>query len=213
MIDFYKKYGDEFTKYIDGEFAIVLVDIDKQKIIFSTDTFKTKPLFYSIENQNIGISTFYTSLNELGFENTIRTTPNTTYVIDLNTGEFSNFEVTNFDLKQHKTNFDDWLEKFDYSVKKRATHSGNKKLFIGLSSGYDSGAIACSLSKLDVDTKSYSIYASENRNIIDERSTLLGNVETIDFKQSDYNHWHNFIVQNVESFKSNEFVGYDIKND
>lgn len=213
IIDFYKKYGDEFTKYIDGEFAIVLVDIDKQKIIFSTDTFKTKPLFYSIENQNIGISTFYTSLNELGFENTIRTTPNTTYVIDLNTGEFSNFEVTNFDLKQHKTNFDDWLEKFDYSVKKRATHSGNKKLFIGLSSGYDSGAIACSLSKLDVDTKSYSIYASENRNIIDERSTLLGNVETIDFKQSDYNHWHNFIVQNVESFKSNEFVGYDIKND
>ena len=97
---FYKKYGDEFTKYIDGEFAIVLVDIDKQKIIFSTDTFKTKPLFYSIENQNIGISTFYTSLNELGFENTIRTTPNTTYVIDLNTGEFSNFNVTNFDLKQ-----------------------------------------------------------------------------------------------------------------
>tara|TARA_B100001113_G_C21111378_1_gene623410 strand:- start:821 stop:2128 length:1308 start_codon:yes stop_codon:yes gene_type:complete len=213
IIDFYKKYGDTFTKEIDGEFTIVLVDTNKQKIIFSTDTFKTKPIFYSIEDGNIGISTFYTSLKELGFSNTIRTKPNTTYVIDLNTGDFSNFQITSFDLKQHKTSYDDWLETFDRAIKKRALHSGDKKLFIGLSSGYDSGAIACSLSKLEVDTKSYSIYASENRNTIDERCRVLGNVHTIDFTHNDYAHWSKFIHENVESFKSDDFVGYDIKND
>ena len=55
IIAAYKKYGSKFVKKLDGEFAIVLVDISKQIILFSADIFKTKPLFYSIENNEIGI--------------------------------------------------------------------------------------------------------------------------------------------------------------
>ena len=46
LIDLYKKYGDKFTTKLDGEFAIVLLDINKDKLIISSDIFKTKPLFY-----------------------------------------------------------------------------------------------------------------------------------------------------------------------
>ena len=46
IIDAYLKHGIEFTKELDGEFAIVLVDYDKNICLISSDTFKTKPIFY-----------------------------------------------------------------------------------------------------------------------------------------------------------------------
>ena len=58
IYDVYKQFGDSFTKQLDGEFAIVVLDFNKQKLIFSTDTFKTKPMFFSFENGNIGISSY-----------------------------------------------------------------------------------------------------------------------------------------------------------
>ena len=41
------------------------------------------------------------------------------------------FTIKKFDLNQHKDSFDDWIESFYNSVKKRAHQSGNKKVFIG----------------------------------------------------------------------------------
>ena len=67
IITAYKKYGPKFVQYLDGEYAIVLIDYNKQIILFSSDIFRTKPLFYSLEDGNIGLSTFRTPLEKLEF--------------------------------------------------------------------------------------------------------------------------------------------------
>ena len=58
LIPLYKEYGNKFVKMLDGEFAIVLFDFSNGKVIISSDVFRTKPLFYSIDNGNFGFSTF-----------------------------------------------------------------------------------------------------------------------------------------------------------
>ena len=213
IISAYKNFGTSFAQHLDGEYAIILVDIKKQLIIFSADVFRTKPLFYSIENNEIGISTFRTPLQKLGFSNVKAVTPNTYNIINLSDNSFKTFKIKEFNLKQYKTSYDDWIQAFDNAIKKRAYQSGNKKMFIGLSSGYDSGAIACALNKLEVDNKCYSIYASENEQVIDQRKLMLKNVQTIRLSHNDYSEWYSFVQTNCEDFISNQYNGYNIKND
>lgn len=212
IISAYEKYGDEFTKYLDGEFAIILIDTNLQKILFSTDVFRTKPLFYSLEDGNIGLSTFETPLKGIGFTDVKRALPNTTYVIDLNDGSINTSTIKKFDLNQYKNTYDDWVTAFETSIYKRAMQSHPNKMFIGLSSGYDSGAIACALNKLDVDNKSYSIYASENRNVIDKRGSLLKDFVPINLSKDDYEYWSKNVKENCEDFISEQY-NYNIKND
>jgi len=83
IITAYKKYGPKFVQYLDGEYAIVLIDKTKNIILFTSDIFRTKPLFYSIEDKDIGISTFKTPLKKLGFTDIKPLRPNTCYVLDL----------------------------------------------------------------------------------------------------------------------------------
>ena len=54
----YELHGYDFVKYLDGEFAIVFFDFDKNILIISGDIFKTKPLFYNINNDSIIISSY-----------------------------------------------------------------------------------------------------------------------------------------------------------
>ena len=49
LIPLYKKYGDTFIQKLDGEFAIVLVDFNKDKLILSSDIFATKPIYVGIK--------------------------------------------------------------------------------------------------------------------------------------------------------------------
>lgn len=213
IITAYQKYGTEFIKHLDGEFAIVLVDTNTQKIIFSSDVFRTKPIFYAFQDSYIGVATFASPLHKLGFGNVLRASPNTYYVIDIESGEIDLGTIKDFDLNQHKTTYDDWIAAFERAINKRAQQSGDKKMFIGLSSGYDSGAIACALNKLNVDNKCYSIYATENPEVIDNRKGLLKDVQTIRLTTEDYNKWHSYVQDNCEDFISTQYNGYNIKND
>ena len=42
IIESYKKYGDQFIRHLDGEFAILLVDFSKDLLYYSTDFFSVK---------------------------------------------------------------------------------------------------------------------------------------------------------------------------
>ena len=53
-------------------------------------------------------------------------------------------ELRTWDLRQHKTTTDDWAAAFRRAVELR-TRGLKHKVFIGLSSGYDSGAIMLSM--------------------------------------------------------------------
>lgn len=213
IIDVYKNYGVEFASKLDGEFAIVILDFNKNLALVSTDTFATKPVWYSLEGKNLSCSSYRSSIILNDFKNAVKVKANTTVVIDLAKNcvinELYNYE---FDLNQYKSNYSDWILAFEQSIYKRAFHSPNQKLFLGLSSGYDSGAIACALNNLHVDFKAYSIKGSEDLNTILSRKKILKNHEIIEVSKQQYDdHLYN-LKNNVEEFHDDE-LNYKICSD
>ena len=120
--------------------------------------------------------------------------------------KFTNFD---FDITQYKNTYDDWIIAFENSIRKRTEHS-QYGIYLGLSSGYDSGAIACELLKQKVQFKSYTIAGPENVNIINQRIKLIPNHEVIYLTNNEYNSTKNYILNECENFN---YQGYSIKGD
>jgi asparagine synthetase B (glutamine-hydrolysing) len=200
LIPLYNEHGNDFVKYLDGEFAIVLVDYKKKKIILSTDVFATKPLWYSLKDK-IGVASYESALKALNLPSPKKLEANTTLIIDLNSKAIIDKKtVYDFCLKQHKTDVTDWINTFSRSISKR-THNLREKLFIGLSSGYDSGAIACELNNQNIPYKAYSVAGSENINIIQERLKLMKPNSSGEFLYDDRWQYKQYINEHVEEFK------------
>lgn len=106
--------------------------------------------------------------------------------------EFLNHE---FDFTQHKNTYDDWLSEFSKAVKKRAEDG----CIIGLSSGYDSGALMNELNKLGTKYKAYIIPANENKDIINERLKSVKEYSMKDMK--DHDKYMDYLVNNIENSK------------
>jgi asparagine synthase (glutamine-hydrolysing) len=203
LIPLYQEHGSEFVKKLDGEFAICLVDFNKNIAIVATDIFKTKPLFFSVNNDGVGCSSYKTPLEQLGYSNIKKAKPNTIYTISLTENSIIKEEtVYEFDLNQHKTNYDDWINAFSEAIRKRMANT-NKNVFIGLSSGYDSGIIYNELLKQNQKFFSYTLKGSENERVLEERFRLRNNnvkCLSMDKNEQDYNESHQIIKQNTESF-------------
>lgn len=205
IIPLYKKYGVDFPTHLDGEWAIALYDFEKGLAIFATDLFATKPIWRN-------------GLEAASYESGLT---GNAHKIAANTIEVVHFDVENceikkeekktiyeWDLRQYKTNYDDWIKAFERAVAKRATPN----CFIGLSSGYDSGAIACELLKMGVSFKAYIIEAREDKNVLSERMKLVKGFEYItnaeNFKQE-----LEWINDNIEDFRYITAEGGSIKED
>ena len=169
LIPLYEEYGNEFVKELDGEFALVLVDFEADSLLFSTDVFSIKPLWFAKDDKDWGLSSYESCLKRSGFSKPIQIEANSTYIYNLSTMKIiDRMDVFKFDLNQYKDNFDDWNVAFSEAIEKR-TRNIKHGIFIGLSSGYDSGAIACELEKQGISFTAYSIIGSENEKTIDMR--------------------------------------------
>ena len=215
LIDLYNKYGSIFTKKLDGEFALVLFDFKLNKIIISNDTFACKPLYYALNEKNIGFASYKSALIRLKLENVIKLEANKTKVFDLNTFKLlSEFENYKFDLKQFKTNFDDWNISFENSIKKRCLNSPYD-IFVCMSSGYDSGSICCALNKLGVKYHTFTVIGKEDKRILKlrRRKNSKFTKSTNEYKI----HWKT--LRNERKFDCEHFSMqttrelYNIKND
>lgn len=214
IIDQYEQHGENFSKFLDGEYAICIIDFEKSKIIISTDTFACKPLWYAFAGSDFAVASYASQITGLGFTNVVKLRANTTLVFDLDTflqvGSITN---TVFDINQHKVTYDDWIIAFENSIRKR-TAGCDKMMFMGLSSGYDSGAIACELTKQAVDFKAYSIINTENMKVLSERAKIVKLVEFINLDKLEAIATKKEIIQECEDFKyADKFKNYDIKND
>jgi len=172
IIPLYKKHGKNFVKKLDGEYAIILVDFKNENIILVSDTFLTKPLWFGKDQNDFTIGTYKSSVELTGIKAT-RMKPNTCQVYDLQFNLLEEFTVYDFWLNQHKTTYDDWTKAFENSIKKRASNNVRENIFIGMSSGYDSGAIACELNKQKIKFTAYSVSGSENKSIIKDRFNII----------------------------------------
>lgn len=200
LIPLYNEFGDNFIKKLDGEFAIVLVDYKQKKIILSTDVFSTKPLWFDI-SEEIGVASYESALKALKFRSPKKLEANTTVIFDLKTKQIiGKKSVYDFDLRQYKQNADDWVTAFSRSIEKR-TRNLREKLFIGLSSGYDSGAIACELNNQQVPYRAFSVAGSENMGLIQSRFDRMGANSTGVFLYDDRAPYKQYINEHVEEFK------------
>lgn len=158
LIPLYKKYGTDFPKYLDGEWAIALYDFNKDLALFVTDLFATKPLW----RKGLECASYQSGVGGH------KIPANTIEIVYFN-GDEQSKKIHEWDLNQYKQNYDDWITAFEKAVKKRAV-SG---CFLGLSSGYDTGAIVCELIKQGVDFKAYIIRGREDEKVLKERMKLL----------------------------------------
>ena len=214
IIDLYEKEGDEFVSMLDGEFALCLVDFEDNKIIIANDTFSCKPLWYEFSNGKFGVASYESQLKGLGFNNPKKLESNNTKVFDLKTlKEIKGYHNFTFCTHQHKTTFDDWLAAFSNSIAKRTANT-DKGMFIGMSSGYDSGAIACELTKQNKEFKAYSIINNENETILNQRFKAVKNPEPFTLTPEEFKKWKNELNANCENFIYDDgFRNYNIKKD
>jgi asparagine synthetase B (glutamine-hydrolysing) len=159
LIPLYRQHGITFARHLDGEFAVALYDFRNAIAIFATDPFRTKPLFIN----GIECASYRSGV---GGE---KAKPNEILVKDFNGTVLERAPVNHWDLTQWKDTYDDWIAAFEQAIRKRA--KGN--CFIGLSSGYDSGGIACALLNQEVDFKAYIFAGDENREILAARDRLV----------------------------------------
>ncbi len=185
LIPLYKKYGSDFPKYLDGEWAIALYDFKKELAIFATDLFATKPLW----RKGLECGSYESGV---GGKKILANTIEIVYF----DGKEESRTIYEWDLNQYKNTYDDWIVAFEKAVRKRAT----KDCFLGLSSGYDSGAIACELLKQKVDFKAYIIKAKEDEDILKERMKLVKSYDYLDQTES-FKEELAWVNDNIEDFR------------
>jgi len=173
IIPAYRKHGDFFAQHLDGEFAVILVDHKRGQVIFSTDIFATKPLYFCVNGDHFGISSYASALTQSGFTNPIKVPPNSIFYYDIIKKEHEKLgNVYRFSLAQYRDDYDGWINAFDSAVQKRVINC-QQNIFIGLSSGYDSGAISCSLNKINKPYFAYSVIGKEDPDVLNQRAALL----------------------------------------
>ena len=170
IIPLYKEYGEKFIEKINGEYALVIIDHSKELILAYSDIFATKPLYYSINDNNIGISSYESELHNLNFKDIKRVNSSTYIKINLKNNSYKITDHNNFNLDDNITNFDSCIESLNNAFEYRC----NKKAGIGLSSGYDSGSILKYY--LNTGNKKGTFYYvdtnNEDENIIKDRINL-----------------------------------------
>ena len=203
MIPLYREYGTDFVQKLDGEFCLILFDFKNKIIVLSTDVFGTKPLWMAVNGNDFGIASYESALTRLGFVNIRQVEPNCTTVYDIKWKAITKTPVFEFDLEQRKRTFDDWTIAFKEAIKKRWITS-SQRAFIGLSSGYDSGAIHCELNQQKVDYHAYSTVGSERVETLKKRHALIQSPSKgfiYSGTEEDYKIAHKYIKDRVEDFK------------
>ena len=214
LIPLYKEHGIEFAKKLDGEFAICIVDFKNSNLILINDTFATKPLWLGTNGHHWGVASYKSSLQACQLTSIEKLPGNTAWKLDLHTlTELSSIQLVEFDLNQHKNSYDDWIIAFENSIRKR-TQNTSQKIFLGLSAGYDSGAISCALTNQKIDYKAYTILSNEDRFIIDQRHMLLNEGDKIGLSKTEFDNVKLDIESLCEEFVYNDqYKNYNIKHD
>lgn len=176
-IDMYNIHGDDFTKYLDGEFLFIAYNEITQQIDFYSDPWGTRQVWYE-ESDDFYFGTiplapakYYSRETEnpdLHGQDTRRLKGNSHYRYDVKERklELINGELHKWDLNQHKESYDDWTLAFERAVIKRY----HKKTVLALSGGVDSVSIALCLDKYNLPFDS--IHVATNPNAEDKFTYL-----------------------------------------
>jgi len=173
LLPAYSRWGNKFISKLRGEFAIVLVDFEDKTILLSTDAFSTKPLWIAVWDGKIVVASYQSALLKLGASahNCRMAEPNEVLVLDISTNFLvkARLQVYSWNLDQFKNSTLDWRSAFERAVEIRM-RGIKHTAFIGLSSGYDSGAIMLALLRLKMEFLAYSVRGREVPEVVLERA-------------------------------------------
>lgn len=179
LLHMYLKYGLKFTKYIKGMFAIVIYDMNVNKLYIIRDEKGIKPIFYSYNNDNFYFSSeiatllnfkdvqLNSSLSEEGLNyfvrlrilfnqdktlisNIFQLKPNNILSFDLNSNTFNTQE----NIHSYSSNLKINTAKFDEIFKniiQSYTICDHDKISTFLSGGLDSTLLTLALKKYNPD--------------------------------------------------------------
>jgi len=109
---------------------------------------------------------------------------------NINNEDIKAFYNHKFDFdNQHKDTYDDWLDAFSKAIDERAEYG----CFVGLSSGYDSGAITKELVKQNVRFKAYTIYNNEKKEVLDERLRYMLESQVTVMEKDTWQGYYDFL--------------------
>lgn len=200
IIPTYKKFGERAFITLDGEFAVVLADFKNNLLHLVTDPFATKPLWYGINGGKIAVASYESAVKSLGIKAT-KLEANTILTLELDSkAHVNSIRTYDFVLHQFSESFDGWIKAFEESVRKR-TRGIREKVFIGLSSGYDSGGIACELNKQNVPYKAYTVVGNEQQDVLRKRYEMFNENSCGVYLQDNRWAYKEYINKNVEEFK------------
>lgn len=141
--------------------------------------------------------------------------PNMMQIFALDDGRYELVErhtVFEFDLKQHKLSTVDFQSAFKHAVLKRVKHA-ICPFFIGLSSGYDSGAIQVALVQKELHHFAYTIFSTEALETLQERIKWAGSTaetHVILFNGKDLEKEMTYLAMHSEPFQYRATQGQDI---
>lgn len=155
---------------LDGEFACIVFDESHNHLHLLSDPFGTKPFYYAVQEGRVGAATFDYVLRDCGFCNPIRCPANSWLQIDLERGAVvSTQRLINFDFNACQVDsYDPFGEAFSLAIEKRSKRA-QRKIYVPLSSGHDSGLIAAELENQGIVYTAYGFEFGEVANVINDR--------------------------------------------
>lgn len=201
IMEMYKTKGLDFVKYLDGDFVISIFDFKQKRFIISSDIFATKPLYYSVDKDHIIISSYPGTIRKIKKDTCpIENRYNQLLVFDLESREvIEKRDVYQFDLKQHKRNYNDFNTALEKAILKR--YPEKEVPLLNLSSGIDSGVIACVLNKFKKQAIYVTFKKNENEHVIDKRNVILDNkIYLLDISEKEKKKYAKYLSENCENF-------------
>lgn len=213
ILPVYHDFGSRFPSIFDGEFAVAVFDFRHNEVLLATDVFGTKPLWYGVDRtsvpQRFAVSSYRSALLHLGLPLACvrMVDPNTVLRLSMDDGRrfgrvVGRRAVFEFDLRQHKASTDDFVSAFQAAVEKRT--SGLHPAYVGLSSGYDSGAIHLALHARGKKHYAFAVYGEESTAILGQRihfASATSETAIIIFSNADFEVERRWLAERVEPFE------------
>mmetsp|Transcript_43037 Transcript_43037/g.78642 ORF Transcript_43037/g.78642 Transcript_43037/m.78642 type:complete len:581 (+) Transcript_43037:68-1810(+) len=215
----YRAFGDRFVRKLDGEYAIAIFDFGRGTATLATDVFGTKPLWYAVvpAERRIAVATYKSALLRLGFSSEDIQMVGPNRVLTLSLGSFEVLQqaaVFEFDLRQYKQSTTDFVTAFEAAVKKRTKdlEETRRPLFVGLSSGFDSGAIHAALHRQATRHHAFVLLGDETLGIVQERALFsrdTSEVSVVVLSDVDFEAERRWLAQQAEpgSYLGVNFTG------
>jgi asparagine synthetase B (glutamine-hydrolysing) len=173
-------------------------------------------MYYAINGKRFGVASWPLPLKQLQLTNIQRIEMNAAIAFDMTTfKQIKKETIYTYDLCQYKTSYDDLLKAIQHSIKVRS-ESSHLTPFVTLSSGYDSGTIACECLNQQKKCNYLSLKTPiEDMNVLAKRFEMnkdgeLVMIERKEFNSNDYKYILDIYNQNFGTTEVPKNIGDNI---